>query len=354
MTASSPTRLILHRPHLSLRDRAFSLAAFVVAGAIFLTLGWSLMEPVDPQGAVSALTRGGGAGLIIKAALLGAATAAAATVVAGQRLADVGTFATGLGLMLVSLRGNNAAALLTSHASDGGSMRTLAVWMAFESLGWCLVMGVAAAVSGFVMSRLYGGPPSEPGSELAPGEREAHACLSAAWAMASLDVPKFSHRWFGTDEASLTPWRDGVRHMLIATGVAFAVTMILSAGVSSRAVRHGEACFMVAVAVFVGSRSAHALAPARSALWSLASVGVLMIFGCLYAAVSTDPGAGPAGVPASPFMRVLPLQFAAVGFAAAVLAQWSVQVRARAVESSDAATGPDARKRRTARRGGRG
>jgi hypothetical protein len=356
VSTSTTTRLTLPRPHLSLRDRAFTLATFAAAVAIFLTLGWSLMEPVDPQGAVSALARGGGLGLIIKAAALAAATAALATAVGGVRLADIGTFATGLGLMLVSIRGHNAAALLTEQAAEGGTMRGLAAWMAVESLGWCGVMAVAMVVSGFVMKSLFVAPPVEPdpsddGATL--DAKDERTRTAAAWALAAFDVPRLAPRWFTIGDAPLTPWRDGVRHAVIATGVAFVLVMILSAGVASRAIRHGEACFLVAAALFAGSWAAHWLAPARSALWSMAAVPLLTTFGYIYAAVSTSAAGMPVGVPGSPFLRVLPLQFAAVGFAAVVAAQWSVQVHARLVTPTEKTKNPAPAQTNTARRGGR-
>ena len=113
-TASSP--IMVHRPHRTLLDKTVTLGSWVLAGAIFLSVGWLAMKPEDPLGAVTVLTRDGGLLVLLQAGALAGVAAAIATVIAGRYLADVGTFAAAVGLAAVSLRGGTAGTLLVHFA----------------------------------------------------------------------------------------------------------------------------------------------------------------------------------------------------------------------------------------------
>jgi len=87
-------------------------------------------------------------------------------------------------------------------------------------------------------------------------------------------------------------------------------------------VQHGQACFVVAASVCIGSYLAHWLVPVRSALWAILSVPFLAVGGYLWARLGPSPVSLPASVPASAFLRVLPIQYISVGTAAAVAMFW--------------------------------
>jgi hypothetical protein len=99
---------------------------------------------------------------------------------------------------------------------------------------------------------------------------------------------------------------------------------LLSVGLSTRVIQHGQACFVVAAgvcaAVYVASRSV----PVRSALWSLLAVGLMALVGYVWAGLRPAAPGLPPNIPSSHFLRILPVQFISVGTAAALSTFWYV------------------------------
>lgn len=118
----------------------------------------------------------------------------------------------------------------------------------------------------------------------------------------------------------------GVKHTIIATGVGLAAITLLSAGLSSRSIQHGQVCFVVAAAVGLGTYFAHRMAPVRSALWSILAVVLIALMGYVWAAVRPAVAGLPPSIPSSHFMRVLPIQYISIGTAAALAMFWYVYV----------------------------
>ncbi len=298
MTDASGSLMTEHGRHFSFLDRAATWVTWALAGTIFLTVGWFAMAPDDPLGAVSVLTRHTAWLMLLQAAGLAAVTAALATVIAGRRLPDVGTFAAAVGLASVSLRGGTAGALLI-HWSDAApiSLSNLPILLGLEAMAWFVIVVMARGFSIGVGHWCFGACP-EPRTDGGGGHLEGEPLASRGGA---------SH---------------GIKHMLIAAGVALLTFKILSAGLSTRSVQHGQACFVVAASVCIGSYVAYWLAPVHSALWAILSVPFLAAGGFVWARLGPSPLSLPASVPASAFLRVLPIQYIAVGTAAAVAMFW--------------------------------
>jgi hypothetical protein len=254
-----------------------------LAGAIFLTVGWIAMAPDDPQGAISILARRGAAAMLLQAAGLAAITAALATVIVGRRLPQVGTFAAAIGLTAVSLRGESTVFLLLQYSP---AQSQLAGKFAFEAILWSGVLMIAAVISELITRWL---------------------------APASIQQ---------SDSSSSAERRQGWQHTILLTGAGLAAFYLFGGALSSRAVQHGQACFLIAASVAVGAYLAHRLAPVRSPAPSLAAAAILTLVG--YVWTWWRPGAAglPANVPVSPFLRVLPIQMIAVGVAAAIGMFW--------------------------------
>ncbi len=327
----------VQQTELSFLDRVAAVASWALACAIFLTIGWYAMEPDDPLGAVSALSRPGGVVMLLQAAALAGVAAAFATVLAGRRLADVGTFAVALGLGLVSLRGATSAHLLmqvseTSGMSEGG----LALRFGLEAVGWFGVIAVTLCASALVMRWCYGvtssraadlGPhdsSSAEASRVSPrGLKPAAQVVAPPCAsLAGFDIPQVSARWLNVQSDQCTAAAVGVRHTLVATGVGLMAMSAMSTGLSSRSIQHGQACFVVAASVFVATYVAYRMHPVRSALWPILSVGLLAILGYMWASVRPSVPSLPPYMPSSHFLRILPIQFIAVGTAAALATFW--------------------------------
>jgi len=319
MTAQFTSPLIAPRHPLTLWDKTLALGSLVAAAAIFLTIGWMTVEPDDPYGAVSLLAHGNALFMVLQAAGLAAVTAAVATIVAGRRLPDVGTFAVAVGLAAVSLRGETTASLLVKQADlDAGFQRMLALKFALESVAWLAVILVGVFVSAAVMRWLFTPPTSSAGPSADHAE-------SGTWVLAGFGLPFIGDHVLRAPARCYTPPKQGLIHTVVAAGSALVVMAILSAGLSSRGIEHGQACFLVAVSVLVATRIAYRVAPVQTPLWSILAVGLFAAFGYVWSGIGAPPPGLPAHMPVSPFLRVLPVQYVAVGTAAGLAMFWHLQ-----------------------------
>ncbi len=339
--SDAPSTIMVERPQPGLLDRAATTVSWVLGGALFLTVGWFAMEPDDPLGPVSAYARQGGLMMLIQAAALSGVAAGLATLIAGRRVADIGTFAASLGLAAVSLRGATAEYLLLQGADHSETFEHSLAWsFAIEAVGWLLVVLVAVAVSALVMRWCFG-------STETPDPKRADASPDVVHMLAGFDVPRMSARCFGVASRRQTVSTDGVRHTLVTAGVGLAAMAVLSAGLRWRSIQHGQVCFVVAAAVFIGTYAACRMVPVRSALWSILAVGLIALVGYLWAALRPEVAGLPPNIPSSHFLRILPIQLIAVGTTAALLAFWYVFV-----PHSEANSGPGDGGRAPERKGG--
>ncbi|MBU0718436.1 MAG: hypothetical protein KJ749_09325, partial [Planctomycetes bacterium] len=237
----------------------------------------------------------------------------------------------------VSLRGGNAGVLLLSYADAADSVdRWLAVRLALETVGWFAVILVAVAVSAVVMSwcnqRLEGSP-ANPGST-----RDI-----AAATMAGYDAPGIGPRFFQSTWDTSTPLTEGLKHTGIAAAVGLLGIAVLSAGLSTRGIQHGQACFMVGAAIWIASYVAFRAIPVRSAFWPMLAVPIVAIAGYAWAVIQPSAGQTPPNLPASHFLRVLPIQYISVGTVAALVMFWSRVIPASCADGNEGAGKPSRR-----------
>lgn len=317
---SSPSLALVDPPQLNLLDKATVWASLLLAGFLFLTVGWFAMEPDDPMGAVSLLTRDSSIVMLLQSTALIVVTASLATVLAGRKLADAGLFAATVGLTAVSLRGGTVAFLLIQDG-DGidSTQRSLAILFALETVGWFAAMMIAMGATGLLVRWCFlTGDPSD--------HREDDVAAQALTTMSASDIPGIGLSLFGASFGSQTSLGRGIRHALIMAVVGLAAFYVLSTGTASRSIQHGQACFVVAASVYAGCYAAHRLSPTRSALWSILAVGLMAVAGYVWSALRPDAPGTLITAPSSPFLRVLPIQFVSVGMAVAVAMFWQMYV----------------------------
>lgn len=308
------------RSHLGLWDRVTTLVAWASAAALFLTVGWTAMAPLDPLGPVSLLTHGSSALMYVQAVALAALAAGFATLCAGRRLADIGPFAATLGMAAVALRGATAESLLVHRSDISDSVeRGLAVSFALESIAWIAAVIVVILVSSAIAYWCFGPRRGTAGTKQPKLSADADQPIAAGF-----DAPIVAERWLGFSTAQQSGVRVGIRHTVTAAGVGLIAMAILAAGLSGRAIQHGQVCFVVAASVMLGVYFSYRGAPVRSALWSILAVGVMALVGYAWAAVRPINPTLPPNIPSSHFLRILPIQFISVGTAAAVTAFWYV------------------------------
>ncbi|HRX83496.1 MAG TPA: hypothetical protein P5572_00590 [Phycisphaerae bacterium] len=309
---------------LSLVDKILLVAALAITVALFLTIGWMAIAPDDPQGAVSLVTHSGSVLMVLEAGLLAAVTAALATVMIGNKLPDVGVLAAAVGFAFVSLQGGTAEYLLiAATGGDSGTERGLAAKLAVESVVWFALLVVAMLVAGAVtrwcssaLQRVAG--LGEPGSTGAGLEDLA---ITECPGLARLIVPANVK-----PQDSANRW-NGVRTTAVMVFAGLVLYSILVSGTSPHMIRHGQTCFAVFAAFYLGGWVARRWFPTRTAFWGILAVPITLLLGygwTVFAGRAAGRYTHLANIPGSDFLRALPLTFVSVGTIAAILAHWFV------------------------------
>jgi hypothetical protein len=288
-------------------DRLLFHLAWASAAAIFLSVGWTAMQSWDPKGPVSILTCGQSALMMIEVVALAAVASSLATVLSGRRFADAGVFSVGIALTLVSLRGQSMTYLLINddHRS------ALAGLLAAESVFWCLVMMVAMVSSGFVIRWLT--PESSADSNLLYDRMSAFSMPAIRRALGRND-----------SDMSRDTVASGAKHVAIVVVIAFVLVRVLAAGALDREIRHGQACFALAMGFYFASNRAQAMFPVVSNIWACAAGPITAAIAYLFAwGVSSRVDVSRLSpLPPSTFLGILPIAFVGLGTAAVLLSRW--------------------------------
>lgn len=298
--------------HLRLIDRLVALVAWSLAIAIFFTIGWRVLRPVDPQGAVSMITCRHPWLMVAQMAALGMVTAALATVLVGRKLADAGVFATCLGIAVANLRADTLGALLISLADSGGETPpNIAAGFLFEAIIWFAIVVLAMVTSGLVLRWCFG-----------QGDSHGFSVLST---MAVADMPLISGVLSERDaDEHVAKLRTGVSHMLLTAVIAFALIGVLSTGVPARPIQHGQVYFSIAAAFCIAGYFAHGKFPARTPFWTCLAVPLVSVIAYLWVML-LDFSQGsqlPPSIPHSTYLRALPLEYVTLGTLGSILAFW--------------------------------
>lgn len=299
-------------PHpLSLTDKAAFVAACALSVAVYLTVGWLALAPEDPRGAVSLLACRAAPFAWLQVCVLAVVVAALTTALWGRRLSDLGLFAVAVGLAALTLKGANASYLLVAGAgAEDAPGRGLALKLALEALAWFLIPAISAFASLVTMRWCAG----------------ARACCEGPapgmLPLGASDIPLVGEQLCGVPVLQRTAPMTGLKHTAVAAVAALVIMHLLAASLHASAIRHGQACFLLAASVILGTYIAFRVVPVRSALWPVLAVPLVALLSYLWAAVSGGVEGQFLAAPGAAALRVLPLQFIAVGVASAVAGTW--------------------------------
>lgn len=302
---------------LTLLQKTVTLSVWGLVVALFVTVGWPAMRPDDPLGAVSLFARGGSLLMFVQVLVLAVGAAAFATAIAGRLLADVGTFAAALGLAIATLSGHPAGALIVSVAdADRQYETTLATSLAIESAAWFFVILACLIVSGVVTRFMMSHTRATADESAGSSEREEEKLLAVG------DAPWLSEHVMKGHGGSRTKPEDGLRHMAVAAFLGVLFIALLSSGLATRTITHGQTCFIMAASMAMAYHFANRILPVYSPFWSLLAVPLVAIVGFAWAAVRPAEAHIPAILPSSHFLRILPVQYIAIGTAAVIAMSW--------------------------------
>ena len=292
-------------------DKAAFVAACALSVAVYLTVGWMALTPKDPLGAVSLLACTAAPFAWLQVCVLAVVIAALTTALWGRRVADLGLFAVAVGLAALTLKGANASSLLVAGAGDGDALgRGLALQLGLEALAWFVIPAVAAFASLLTMRWCAGA------RACCEGQAPGMLPLGAS------DIPLLGERLCGVPVLNSTAPGVGLKHTAVATAAALVILHLLAASLHASVIRHGQACFILAASVLLGTYIAFKAAPVRSALWPVLAVPLVALLSYLWAAVSGGGETQFLAAPGAAALRVLPLQFIAVGVASAIAGTW--------------------------------
>ncbi len=293
-------------------DKTLSLAAWAIGVGLFASVGWMVLEPGDPRGAISLLTADHAVVALVETLALAAVVSALAAVLIGRKLPDAGVLAVALGMAVMTWRGGTTSYLLIHVTGSDADARSAMAWkLAFEGVVWFLPIVTAMVVGGLVR-RWLGGPGSGGGGHSYPD-----MALSQIPGLHGLAGPAAAVDLRAEALAGLKA--------TLATLVAAAVLFRLSAtGSPVRSVQHGQTYFALAIALYVGGRVAFHYFPVRTVLWGCLAVPLLCLAGYVVCAASSPPAgySQVASVPPGSFYRALPIEYISVGTSAVVLAFW--------------------------------
>jgi hypothetical protein len=285
-------------PHAGLVDRSRIALACGVAILMMFGVGWSVAQPSDSLLGLTFVHSGRAVLPIwLMMLVLGAITAAIATVVAGRHLPEAGLFATGIGMTTMALRGGSMQMILAYCTTPDAVGRRALMWsMGRDCILWAAVMVLAWAAS--VMVRKWLWPESGP----APAAKKQTTPQLGAGALASTLV------------------------------VALIVIWLTIARTSVADIARGQVIASVAAGLFLGTMAGRTVTGVNGIHWYLGAALLVGLIAYLVGYLEADMSWATSGIyqrfavmsstPPHDLVRPLPVEYVAVGVPAAVAGYW--------------------------------
>ncbi len=282
-----------------------------VSGVVFGTVGWALVRPEEPGGAVSVLMGGRTAGVLLSMFALGVVVCLAGSVIGTVNGRHIGQIAIPAGLTVWAMRTGSMDSLLMTHSSAAaraamfhGLMFEVLIWLAVVLLGYWL----ADRVFGLM---LQGGEVAAAKKGKESGGGWLDGFLKSQWLSRTLAVGVSLVIGFVLMKLMARAGVTRFKAIEVAVGNVPATKQIV---------------FAVGAAFFLGTLAAHQLF--RVELWYYLLVpAIVAAIGYAWAGhlVNLSPleGISPHFVHASVvFATVLPVQFLGIGSLATIAGFW--------------------------------
>lgn len=283
-------------------EKARFTAACAIAVALFLSVGWTVVRPIDPYAAVTLLLQDRPwPALVGVVAALSVVASVVATVVAGVPLPHAGVAATAVGLAVMATRGGTMTKLLMYHGTTPAERRSLALLLAIEVALWTAAIWAAWLA-----------------------ESAALRWLGAAAAPDAPAEPRASTGSRVVD--ALVRWRDGLLGGAVCVAVAWIVITLAISRTPASAIERGQVYFAVSLGFFAGALAGHQLWRRGAAGWYALGVAVLAVIGYGLGYVRPTPAlplyAGLATTPPNALFRALPVEYLSMGVVGSLAGYW--------------------------------
>lgn len=293
------------------------VAAGVAAAVLLLfTMGWMVAEPKDPSLAVT-FVRSGRAVLATwpTLAVLTVVAGIIGTVLAGPRLPEAGVFAAAIGLATLSLHGGSMQVMLANEgATTEATRKAFMAAMALDCVLWSAIMVATwiAVTWAWRWVWLNGNAPA-----LLKGRAAAPAPAAPAAGPAKRAAADSRMGWSA----------------LVVTGVVGIFVVWLTVGRTPVAATHrGQTIAAVAAGLYLGAMTARYFTGVREAHWYVMAVPAIGLTAYLVGYLSSDMSWAQgtryqyyiylATTPPHDLARPLPIEYVAVGTAAALAGYW--------------------------------
>lgn len=289
-SASAATVETSHEPDASvgtLADQLRVTLALLVAGVIFWTVGWVVMQPIDPHGPVTILAVQKPISTLATLAGLAVVAAGMGTLIAGRHHPTMGAIAAAIGLAALNLRGaesDKIGGYVPLSAPPGWPTMSLV----FELWLWLAIIGLGYFVGTWCHAWMF----SPPASHAAPAGSRGKAVARS--------------------DAAFAP----VIPAVVLTALAAYLVLPYLCGPPRDEVLKFQMYFAVGASLMIGAALAQAFFKPAIAWWPLLAVGIVGTAAYLVAGPTIRDAAAPylplrflPGVPARP----LPIELASFG-----------------------------------------
>lgn len=309
------------------------LQATLICGvllAVAVVLGWRVIGPTDPLAAVTIV---GHANPIVAMAALVCFVAigsSVATLAMRGRLTDFGVFAVGVALTGLARHGGDLTSLLQYEAQSADGRAGVFGWLALDVLLWTVVPVVSLAAC--AVTEAWSGITGP--ADLKPDDKPAKA------------QNNIMSRWLtrmATRTGTSVDWKTELRHggiTFVVTAVVAMMVIRLASGHTDAPVNPGQVCFAIFLGFWLGALVSSQFARPALGVWPCLAVPVVAAAGHLLAMARPDLS-GPlvryseiAIIAPNALARGLPVDYLALGPAAAVLGTWTAQRFLRAREEA--------------------
>lgn len=281
----------------------------VVAVFLLRIVGWHVAQPVDPDLAVTLVDSARNfIPVWLGLTLLSAVAASIGTVIAGRRLPEAGVFAAGIGLASLALRGGSMQMVLSYGVSNGQSSRqAVMISMALDCLLWVSIMAVVWVVTALVRKWLWSESPND--------SQEG-------------DKPKTSAK----PDKPVSLWAGWPA----LAGTTFLAVFIIWATISRTpvaSIARGQVIASIAAGLYIGALATRYFTGLNNTYWYALAAPLIGLIAYLLGFLNSDMSwaegsiykfyAFLATTPPHDLVRGLPIEYVAVGVAAALAGFWS-------------------------------
>ncbi|MEE8169450.1 MAG: hypothetical protein V3T70_02785 [Phycisphaerae bacterium] len=277
-------------------------AGLLVAAALFWTVGWIALQPIDPVGPLSLLGIEHRLRVVGSLSLLSAVASVLAILVAGGDARLIGPLGSAVGLAALNLRGAQSDLIggyLTRTTASSADWPAIA--LSIELVVWLMIVSVGVA-AGHWAAAIVSAERRRPGGANERAEGPAKGMLSAG----------------------------------LSALIAFALILFLSGG-SRDEVLKGQIYFAVGIGFLVSSMTAQFAFRSRHVAWTLAAVAFVGVAAYLTGSPGEGGAAGGFGAMRSlPQLaaRPLPVEYASMGVFGSLTGIWLIRPLAGGTSSA--------------------